>query len=150
MLISGLKEHLDSINNKKKVNKFLFASISYFKWRRNDLQHHPRTIYYKNSCMVYHCGWNDFEALWTKFTTSTDYGRRHTFFAPITSSQKSEAVDLQGRVIGIIWLLESLRVLFTLSLAIYVQIQYPWSPVFITASTFTPLVNFILCYWDAS
>ena len=67
--------------------------------------------------------------------------KTYVFFPPI-SSQESEAVDLQGRVIGIIWL-ESICAFFTLSLAICVQMQLSWSPVFTTASPFTPLINFM-------
>jgi hypothetical protein len=61
------------------------------------------------------------------------------FFPPMSSHER-DGVDLEGRVVAIIWL-EALCALFTISLTIYVQMRLSWSPVFTTASPFTPLIN---------
>lgn len=69
------------------------------------------------------------------------WSRFFVFFPPI-SDFESEKVDLEGRVIAIIWF-EALCALSIISLTIYAQMRLSWSPVFTKASPFTPLINIL-------
>ena len=61
------------------------------------------------------------------------------FFPPI-SSQEKNGLDIEGRVVAIIWL-ETACAIGIFSLSVYSQRQLSWSPIFLRASPFTPLVN---------